>query len=1683
MTMAEKDYAEIMLEAINTVIDKKIETLSYDKTIKAVIVDVSRASDGIYQVSTGMNKFIAYSTELEYKLDDTVMVTVPQGDYNNQKIITGKWVDDTNTPLVYRSPFQRIVNVTNNIINEDVGEQALWANSNWLNDQGDFGYENEITIWESDGVAYSQSFSRIGLAIEVSSWLNEFNTAYGNYGVKLIITFRNNENTATFDKELIFDSNEFFGDVYNFETYFTQECIFDISDFQDFLVSKMKLKFYESGNFKNVEGQNIYYDTEANQVNSNLFLKDPYICLGLDTNDFKEDTATLITQDSLFYRKSFANEDSEASAYEVVAKESDVYKQIKSTEISDKNKGKLICGDKKLKIDIGEITDPKPSVGVQSVGDGSSETGEEDNSDTDTDYETPENPQDEYTYKEIGRALSNMKTIALCWVHKDKEKDLIKTILPSEFSTEDYEIRWYRYKLGEPTPDEFCGAHWMRFYGCKQEVDRATGECYLTKNDNVDKATNLLEVIFYPNVNNQTERLKAVVLRKIKNTTGEDYSYSLITTSNIIEFTNNDDVRSQATIIDLNALAIRYEDDEKGNYFLYNRAGEVNKDEHKEIRVLTAVFDPDEPNVAKKASLILEECESIEWLVPWGSNSMIQPATGSELDATPVKQDDLQDDQSNSESNKYYKIENQTSIGYFIKKTLNRTATHNTVKLKVVKDGFEYNAQIQMIFNTAGTSGSDYTLFIEWDGGEDTIIVEKDNNNSYTKHSITGQVHLMDQSGQVLEIPSDSTITVDWDKYWWKDIDNDHFRQLAKESKKMYYPVIPETSIETINNLGYKRTEINNQTFSFNFETGKFDIDENAKYPCLYTKVSGNTKLVFKPIQEVKVPENGNTQPPDPWDSSTETYIYGTKTKAFIKYKDVYILDPFNEYNESLTYYYPTQTTEYEYTHTKDSSYLTISDISNEDTNTKGKFIIEPNEGDPRNTLHILKVTLSNFGDYDLVATFPIPIKYQEANISNDNKQVTLKINKLEGPKEVRYSTGGEVDYNKNNYILWKTEFDQNQQPQLVYKNFSDELKESNENWEYCWRIFYDNTGNQKSLKKNIIPTLAYSYIENSSNDNDEIVPVPKKGYDIIIDGKYSPYLQPVGNYYEDTPLYGIQFCKLGKLTENGGNNNNNSNVIFEDDNNKYVIEEIYYTQPILVYRDNYPSTTLNKWNGKEINIDNDNGTIVANGMAAGKKESDNSFTGVVIGDWSRTDVDAYIAKNTGVYGFEHGAMSYALKDDGTAFFGKDGRGRIYFDGNKAQIYSSGWTDWAQLTNQHKGMFLDIDDGILKVEKPVKNNPGGVLQEGVKILLQPEDPFFAISVKQSNDDNALFKELLHIGDKKYYLQTADFQENNNNDGKGVKFDLTSGYLKGYNIRIEARRVGDNSANLDENSYKASSEYYLNNWSSNTSIPENGQGYQSGYEPQWSGTSRTGDTLTSGSDPKVVINSSAQTYPFQIGDNFKVSWNGYLSTSLAYLGGFSASEGKINNLQAGVAETGRLTATTASINHATIENATIKNAFTNSLTVSAEKGPNTSYFDQVKTRELKIVSSKTDKYPIGTLGYVTANAGDGDNSIGIGISVGSSAFKVTSGHAGFTAANGYVYTKDGKVVIGAPNGLQIPSSITIQTSPSTTQSFDDYIKSIIDSNYINSKVNSVDTSQFITTENFEDWLDEYGVEHN
>ena len=129
------------------------------------------------------------------------------------------------------------------------------------------------------------------------------------------------------------------------------------------------------------------------------------------------------------------------------------------------------------------------------------------------------------------------------------------------------------------------------------------------------------------------------------------------------------------------------------------------------------------------------------------------------------------------------------------------------------------------------------------------------------------------------------------------------------------------------------------------------------------------------------------------------------------------------------------------------------------------------------------------------------------------------------------------------------------------------------------------------------------------------------------------------------------------------------------------------YAQPILMIQNRFSSPMLNSWDG-ELTIDEKNGTILSTMVGAGIKEEDNTFSGVLMGDVATKAEDSSMKPGKqGVYGFNHGEQSFGFMNDGTAFIGKAGRGRIEFNGNSGQIQSSSFA------TDKIGMRIDLDDG------------------------------------------------------------------------------------------------------------------------------------------------------------------------------------------------------------------------------------------------------------------------------------------------------------------------------------------------------------------------------------------------------
>ena len=152
------DYAEIICQAVDEIVSKRLESINYDNTITCSIVDIKDAKTGAYIVTDGSTNFTAYSLSTEYKVNDVVYITIPNNDFTKQKIIIGKRVTNDTTPFIFTTPFDTIVDVSTNLIHGDKKMRSLIANNpdippkNPENPEDEYEIHGNVKklIWEKD---------------------------------------------------------------------------------------------------------------------------------------------------------------------------------------------------------------------------------------------------------------------------------------------------------------------------------------------------------------------------------------------------------------------------------------------------------------------------------------------------------------------------------------------------------------------------------------------------------------------------------------------------------------------------------------------------------------------------------------------------------------------------------------------------------------------------------------------------------------------------------------------------------------------------------------------------------------------------------------------------------------------------------------------------------------------------------------------------------------------------------------------------------------------------------------------------------------------------------------------------------------------------------------------------------------------------------------------------------------------------------------------------------------------------------------------------------------------------------------------------------------------------------------------------------------------------------------------
>ena len=126
---------------------------------------------------------------------------------------------------------------------------------------------------------------------------------------------------------------------------------------------------------------------------------------------------------------------------------------------------------------------------------------------------------------------------------------------------------------------------------------------------------------------------------------------------------------------------------------------------------------------------------------------------------------------------------------------------------------------------------------------------------------------------------------------------------------------------------------------------------------------------------------------------------------------------------------------------------------------------------------------------------------------------------------------------------------------------------------------------------------------------------------------------------------------------------------------------------PIQLMLNRYGNSAINGWDGNSVNVNAEGGFILAPQMGAGIKESDNSFTGVVMGKVKEAGTTG---EDVGLVGYAKGIRSIFLDaKTGKAVFGSKGKGQITIDPTKdtARIYSGNF----YYNTKGYGTGLEID--------------------------------------------------------------------------------------------------------------------------------------------------------------------------------------------------------------------------------------------------------------------------------------------------------------------------------------------------------------------------------------------------------
>ncbi len=1398
------DILESLFKGVDILIDKKLENVSFDSTIVCSIINNSNSKNGEYKVSDGSVSYIAYSDQSDYKVGDQVRVSIPMGDFSQKKFIVGKYSVDENQPITYVSPADQILNISNNLISQNSLMASILANGNTA----------EKVIWQKEldesftAMQTNNLYNTIVLKASFKTLLDSYDLIQGNYGLRLDILVKPSiDSKVKMLRSFELDSSEMFGNPYSFAIPATQSKILKIDSIG--IVLAVELVLYQKNNFLNNRNNPISYSLD-NNPKDNIIVNNIVIGFGCDLTALEDNKLQIYTTDEPTYKYGIHNESTNLKSMGLLWINKDENNQYVgfSDGIYDPIYDELEYLEK-TRLDNRLLM----HKGKENV------------------------PQD----KESLELAANIDEGAAAI---NKVLDLISIDLYSLL------LEFQRHVPPTSTVYTFI----QNFLVKPEEGQNPSENTLIDIIDTVANNLKDLQAMYANALQYGYETWKDILPRKAEwQSISTAYLINIGTKyDNLIAFIDNLtslSIEGYGSIC--NTYKIRIEKLKKKiedivdltnvnnplNQAQFWNNGDRSKLEKYVTKTSFPVYQtPDLSSYDNKYCIYWYRWEKDyvasenEQLLPNGWRRL----TNIDGDFSYVK-DNMDKDKINIGLSSEYKDEDNNNIlndkgqklhaprpepGYGVLRRYMQNDLEQEKYMAVLFYNHEMYKSNELIFMNSEVVPDKTTL----DKGDILIFEHKaDSRDGYQSYATTN--HLMDVRDQTINrqirchydgLLAKDNAFVNGQIYWYVPtvstmltVDesvllNNGF-ELDITKSEAVYQVADDITEDNFKNKKSKLYKIDNGKYCL-LTSNDNEYDNNITY--YYRESIGSELCFYKTISAAK--KDGEFQYEwDQWDYTNGTtldnrdfwykikpYYEDSAKNNYIRCEFVQHADVDSVWGEQVFSFGVAGTSGTKYT-------LAI-------TPTTTKIAADVNEGLP------LTIELKDFNN-NLIA------------FEND-KAISIDWY-LRNHSEAASAPNTYIDYNDQNtqafavtppdywgLIIAKTTVGLNSENNIVGTQFSSdsELADRLVDLEvlysipYAWSEYFIQGPTQ--IIYNSLGTL----------DNTSMFNTPYKLFKKNSDGSVN----------QENVTWSLSYkIKNGEITENLNEkeksfynsympkikNEDNTLVpapMYLDNLNCYPVLQakdssgnILWRQVIIITQNRYSSPLLNNWDG-EFKIDEENGTIMSTMLGAGRKTSNNTFEGVLMGDVGAAagiNVNEQNIPNQnglGIYGFNDGAQSFGFNIDGTAFLGKAGRGRIRIDGNSGTISSASY----QQNPETAGMMIDLDDGFIDMRGTIKNDDGSYSEEcqdndankQSHIRFDVKSPYAQII-----SDNGNY--LMYISNNrekyssKYFLQTDDYKVNES----GVRLDLDNGLIDAYKFKIKA---GD-SLILNSNP-SISSDYYF-----------------------------------------------------------------------------------------------------------------------------------------------------------------------------------------------------------------------------------------------------------------------------------